>query len=479
MANPASLTRRALLGGAAAGAGWLLARGLGGGSPGAAGTAPPAEALVRALAASLTPRQRELVVLPADDPSRQITNTIAVLDRPHLGTLLSPSQRALVQQLYESMLSETGREAFAATLAVEGRLDGCILAIYGEPERGPAHAVIMGGHLMLRTAGEAADGAPFGGGCAYGQQVGNGRWRVAGNAFAAHGDAANRFTASLAPAERARALLPAPPHELVLQVQGAGGRFPGVRIDSVSEAAQREAERLLDAVLSTYPAAERSRARACVEENGGLGALHFACYEDRGFYPDMASYASLSAAERERRGDPYWQVWRLEGPGAIVHFKGYPHVHAYVQVVRDPARANVGEPLGELAAPLPDASLRELLEGALRRATGERIAFHPDEMPGRFCAGPVTTGLAYALDPYANRIVVATIAGRAMAPPLRDRLAAQGAAIDPAMSYRVATLDYFAGRSDAFGEPSHVERGDTLLRHALVAHLRAGALPIA
>jgi hypothetical protein len=475
MADPASLTRRALLGGAAAGAGWLLARGLGGTPLGASGTAPPAADVLRALAASLTPRQRELVVFPADHPSRQITNTIAVLDRPHLGTLLSPSQRALVQRLYESMLSESGREAFAATLAVEGRLDGAVLAIYGEPERSDAHAVIMGGHLMLRTAGEAADGAPFGGGCAYGQQVGNGRWRVAGNAFAAHGDAANRFTASLAPEEKARALLPTPPHELVLQVQGAGGRFPGVRIGSVSEAAQREAERLLDTVLATWPEAQRSRARACVDANGGMSALHFACYEDRGFYADMQSYASLPAGERARRGEPYWQVWRLEGPGAIVHFKGHPHVHAYVQVARNPARANVGEPLGELAAPLADAALRELLEDALRRATGERLAFHADEIPGRFCAGPITTGLAYALDPYGNHVVVATIAGRAIAPPLRDRLAAQGVAVDPAASYRVATLDYFAGRSDWLGEPMRVERAGTLLRDALVAHLRAGA----
>jgi hypothetical protein len=474
MTDPASLTRRALLGGAAAGAGWLIARGLGGGSLRAGGAAPPAEAVLRELAASLTPRQRELVVLPADDPSQQITNTIAVLERPHLGTLLSPSQRALVEQLYASMLSESGREAFAATLAVEGRLDGCVLAIYGEPERGAAHAVIMGGHLMLRTAG-VSDGAPFGGGCAYGQQVGNGRWRVAGNAFAAHGDAANRFAAALAPEERARAVLPTPPHELVLQVQGAGGRFPGVQIGSVSETARREAERLLDAVLATYPEAQRSLARACIDANGGVGALHFACYEDHGFYEDMASYASLTADERARRGEPYWQVWRLEGPGTIVHFKGYPHVHAYVQVVRDPARANVGERLGELGAPLPDAALRDLLEAALRRATSERLAFLSPEMPGRFCAGPITTGLAYALDPYRNHVAVATISGRAMAAPLRERLAAHGVPVDPAASYRVATLDYFAGRRDVFGEPSDVARGSTLFRDAIVAHLRAGA----
>ena len=65
-----------------------------------------------------------------------------MLERPHLGTLLSPGQRALVEQLCLGMLSEQGREAFAGTLAVEGRLDGCVLALYGEPETGRAQAVI-------------------------------------------------------------------------------------------------------------------------------------------------------------------------------------------------------------------------------------------------------------------------------------------------------------------------------------------------
>src|SRR5690606_517305 len=104
---------------------------------------------------------------------RQIDNTVAVLDRPHLGTLLSPSQRVLAEQLYEGMLSPRGREAFAGTVAVEGRLDGCVLAIYGEPERGAAHAqaVISGGHLLLR-GGARAMGAAFGGGIAYGHQIG-------------------------------------------------------------------------------------------------------------------------------------------------------------------------------------------------------------------------------------------------------------------------------------------------------------------
>jgi len=469
--------RRAFLVGAGAGAGWLLARGLGV-SPLSARAARGSsyEALIRALAASLTPRQRELLVFPADHPARQIANTLSVLERPHLGTLLAPGQRALVEQLCLGMLSEQGREAFAGTLAVEGRLDGCVLALYGQPENGRAQAVLMGAHVMLRGGGESAEGAALGGGLAYGHQIGNHRWRVEGNSFAPHGDAANRLYASLASEERARAILPAPPHELVLQVQRADAQFPGVRVGSLSEGAQEEAARLLDTVFSSFPAAARARALSCIETNGGREGLHVAFYGSHGFYEDMRPWATLEPAERAQRGDPYWQVWRIEGPGTIVHFKGHPHVHAYVQVVRDPARANFGETLGATSASIEGERMRRVLEGALRRATGEALAFHADEVPGRFCPGEITTGLAYSLDPYRNHVVVASIEGRAMSGTLRERLAAAGAEIEPARRYRVASTQYFAAEPEIFGEPESVEREDLLLRDALVAHLRAGGL---
>jgi hypothetical protein len=471
-----TLGRRAFLLGAAAGAGWLAARGLGAPALLERRGAPlGSDEILRALAATFTPRQRELIVLPAGHPSRQITNTLTVLERPHLGTLLSPAQRALVDALYRSLLSPEGQAAFAGTVAVEGRLDGAVLAIYGEPELPGAAAVIMGGHLMLRS-GEGPGGAAFGGGTAYGHQIGNRRWRVPGNSFAPHGDAANRLFAALSPDEKRRAVQPKPPHELVLQVQGTQGAFAGVRFERLGEAAQRAAAQLVDTVFASYPEAEGVRAHACLEANGGIGALHFACYASHGFYEDMVAWDSLDAAERARRGDPYWQVWRVEGPGAVLHFQGHPHVHAYVHVVREPARTNVGETLAETEGALEGEPLRRLVEAALRRVTGETLAFYPEAVPARFCPGAITTGLAYALDPYANHVAVATIEGRAMGEPLRARLAAQGVAVDPAQRYRIASAEYFARGGEGFGEAEHVETSSQILGDALVAQLRARGL---
>ena len=258
-------------------------------------------------------------------------------------------------------------------------------------------------------------------------------------------------------------------------MQGADGRFPGVQIGSLGAASQDEARRLLETVFSCYPEDRQREAFACIEGNGGIEALYVAVYGSHGFYSDMKTWDALDPAERAVRGDPYWQIWRIEGPGAVVHFRGYPHVHAYIDVVRDPARANLGESLARIDAPLEGEPMRQLLEAALRRATGEALAFHGAEVPGRFCPGDVTTGLAWSLDPYANRVAVATIEGREMAFDLRQRLTAQGARIERGDLYRIATTDYY-GREEEFGTPHSVESSPLLLRDALVTHLRLGAL---
>jgi hypothetical protein len=334
--------------------------------------------------------------------------------------------------------------------------------------------VLSGGHLLIR-GGKEAPGAALGGGVAYGHQIGNETWRVAGNSFAHHGDAANRFFATLAPHERTAAILPEPPHELVLQPQAAGGRFPGVAVAALAPAAQDAMRALLETVFSAYPDARRRTAFDAIDTNGGIGALHFATYASRGFYADMQPWSVLDAAERARRGDPYWQVWRVEGPGTVVFFKGHPHVHAYIEVTREPARANLGESLGHTPVTLEGEPMRRLLEAALRRATGEPLAYQPPDVPGRFCAGEITTGLAWSLDPYRNGIVVPTFEGRAMAEALRARLTAGGVAIDPGARYRVATIDY-AVNEGLLGEPAAVESSASFVRDALVAELRAAGL---
>lgn len=104
------------------------------------------------------------------------------------------------------------------------------------------------------------------------------------------------------------------------------------------------------------------------------------------------------------------------------------------------------------------------------------MAFHSEELPGRICQGEITTGVAYTLDPYRNAITVATLDGRAMAAPLRQRLEEGGVVINAQQRYRVATTDYSVQQAESFGQPDRAERSSVLLRDALVAYLRAGGL---
>ena len=139
----ARLGRRAFLTGVGASAGWLLARGLGvSGWPGTAETAAGHAELLRALAASLTPRQRELLVLRPTTPRGRSRTRSRCSSARTSGPCSRPTSRPSPAISAPSMLSPQGRAAFAGTLAVEGRLEGCVLAIYGEPESESAQVVL-------------------------------------------------------------------------------------------------------------------------------------------------------------------------------------------------------------------------------------------------------------------------------------------------------------------------------------------------
>lgn len=460
----ARIGRRAFLVGAGAGLGLFASRGFAPLASARADAAPiDVDVLLRELVASMRPAQRALALFDAEHPSRQVANTVSFLDRPQIGELFDARQRVRIERLVDAALSPHGREDMAATIALEGRVGASVLAIYGDPHDGPSQAVIAGGHYTLRAGTDGRGGA-----LAYGQQVGNERYRVEGNAFARHGDLANWLVRALRGGQREAAILEEAPNEHVLQPLGAGRAVPGIARTSLTGEAAEAFDALLSGVLETF-APDRGRR---VE----TASLSFSTFAKHGYYSDMVRYADLEPAERAARGEPYWQVWRLEGPDAVVHFQGHPHVHAYVQIT-DPSRANVGERVAHLDRALEGEPMRDWIESAMRSASGEALAYQPLEVTARLAAGDVTTGQLYTLEPYGNRIAVAEIEGRAMAAPLRAHVErASGAPVDPRARIRVAVDEYVASRRDWFGEASRVERSRLELREALVAYARAAGM---
>jgi hypothetical protein len=68
-------------------------------------------------------------------------------------------------------------------------------------------------------------------------------------------------------------------------------------------------------ILAPYREADVNEAIAILKDGGGLDGLHLAFYES----DDIG-------------GDHEWDIWRLEGPTFVWHFRGAPHVHTYVNI---------------------------------------------------------------------------------------------------------------------------------------------------
>jgi len=425
---------------------------------------------------SLTPTQRALTFLDHDHPTRQITLTEAVHKTPHIGTLYNSQQADLVHQMYNRMLSEQGRHWMRNTINLEGRFSGSILKIYSSDPTRPSldnsQLVINGGHYMLRSEDVAGSGYALGGPVSYGQQIGNNRYKVEGNAYKAHGDAMHRFHQSLDQNERQMAYQPSPPTELLLQIQGHSAKIPGVKIADISDNAKEVAREMLGTLFSGFTTAQQSEAWSAIDENGGIDSLHVAMYTNFAFYQDGARYSDLNQRQRKTRGVPYSQVWRIEGPASVIHFKGFPHVHAYMNIVRDPTQIAVGEALTETQQSLSQASIRQLISAMLGQITDADSVYYPDLFLGRLSPGVVSTGSIYTLDPYANDIVVADIVTNAMSPDLRDSLVQRGLPIIAGKHYRIATIDYMMKRRDLFGDPETVTYQGITVRDALVDFVR-------
>ena len=71
----------------------------------------------------------------------------------------------------------------------------------------------------------------------------------------------------------------------------------------------------LKALLDPYRAEDVKEAFALIEKAGGLDQLHMAFYQ-----------------EGDLEDDKIWDMWRIEGPGLVCHFRGAPHVHAYINI---------------------------------------------------------------------------------------------------------------------------------------------------
>ena len=201
----------------------------------------------------------------------------------------------------------------------------------------------------------------------------------------------------------------------------------------------------------------------CLEQNGSIDALHLSYYRD---------------GEVEKSGQ--YQIFRLEGPAAVLYFRGFPHVHAFVNIAKDGNKPlSVGEEIGENHAVLEGAALKSLFETVMKEVAGTDFAYYaPESVVGLLRKGVIRTGDIYNLESWGDRVSVVTIKGSQLTGEGAQDLARSGLNLESDKIYAIATTDNLAEEElvKVFGRGKARSAG-VRLRDATIARLKKHGFP--
>ena len=185
------------------------------------------------------------------------------------------------------------------------------MAVLGEQQSGKFEWELTGRHLTLRADGDSVDKAAFGGPIVYG----HGEEDPKDNLCHYQTKQVNEVFKALDAKQAALALVAKAPAEAAVAIQGEKGRFPGLAISELSADQKQLVEKTLKTLLGPYRQEYVDEVFAILKASGGIDKLHLAFYQ-----------------QEDLGDDKVWDIWRVEGPQFVWHFRGAPHVHAYVNI---------------------------------------------------------------------------------------------------------------------------------------------------
>ncbi|MEO6810689.1 MAG: DUF3500 domain-containing protein [Isosphaeraceae bacterium] len=305
--------------GGAAVAGGLLP--LIGGKARAADAAKPstravAETAVKRFYDTLKDDQRKVICFPFDDPLRTKINANWAITKPTIDDGYTKEQQELIDQIVRGVTSPDGYDRMMKQMDDDsGGLGQYHVAVFGEPGSGKFAWELTGRHVTLRADGDSAEGYAFGGPIVYGHGAGDSEKGLPGNVFYYQTKKANEVFQALDGKQRDLALVPKAPKETAVQIQDGSGKFAGIDVGDLSSDQKDLVESVIKIVLAPYRETDIQEALNILKDGGGLDALHMAFYQS----DDIG-------------GDHEWDIWRLEGPNFVWHFRGAPHVHTYINI---------------------------------------------------------------------------------------------------------------------------------------------------
>jgi hypothetical protein len=293
-----------------------------------------AETTVKALYDSLTEAQRKVICFPWDHeaPGRgllrtHVSNNWQITKPAVRSEFFTRDQQGMIHDVFKGLFQPEWAQKITRQLKDDARgLDrewGAeqSIAIFGQPGQDKFEFVMTGRHLTIRADGNSESKVAFGGPIFHGHAASGDTEKPdhPGNIFWPQGQAANRVFAMLDGKQRAQALVAGDlPPEQTVHFRPVSERA-GIPIRELSRDQREEIEKVLAVMLDPYREEDRHEVLACLRQEGGLAACHLAFYK-----------------EGDLGNDGVWDVWRIEGPAFVWYFRGYPHVHLWINVADDP-----------------------------------------------------------------------------------------------------------------------------------------------
>jgi hypothetical protein len=283
-----------------------------------------AESFAGELFQSLSSDQKKVLCFPGNHALRNKAEANWAITPPKIESF-QPKQVELVERVLKGLSSPEGFEKFKKQMEEDaGGLGDYHVAFFGKPGEKDFEFVMSGRHVTMRADGNSGAGPAFGGPMVYGHQSETDPEAPThpGNVFWYQALRANEVFKALDPAQRQKALCKQAPKESAVKHRTSG--YPGLCVGEMSPDQKKLVKAVMSDILSPYRKEDADEVVAVLTANGGLEKTHIAFFQ-------MDESGKKSA---DLGNDGVWDVWRLEGPGFVWHFRGAPHVHVWVNIAR-------------------------------------------------------------------------------------------------------------------------------------------------
>jgi hypothetical protein len=285
-----------------------------------------AESLVKKLYDTLSEEQRKVICFDWDhmDAERgllrtRVANNWNITEDFIKSDFYTDDQRDLVRSIFQDIIHPDWHDRIDKQQEDDagGWGEQNSIAIFGKPGDGKFEFVFTGRHCTLRCDGNSADHVAFGGPIFYGHAADtfNEGPDHPGNVFWPQAVAANGLFQMLDGKQRDLALIQEAIPEHRVGFRGKDGMLPGIPVTEMSADQKEHLQKVVQKLVEPYRQSDRDEAIACLKSQGGLDACSLAFFK-----------------EGDIGNDGVWDIWRLEGPSFVWHFRGSPHVHVWVNI---------------------------------------------------------------------------------------------------------------------------------------------------